>query len=269
MTINKEYIQIVYDENEIKWFFDNILPPLAPAEIYFFSLSARNKYLTMEEREIYGLGRTEMFEKTIVRERNWEKFIKKIRRLECDTRGYVTKKGFPIPPKTMVLYMNINPSNTLKALGMLNKLTNEYFQEMSSLILKGGDTDNFFNRINKIDNNLMSYYQQATGTVHWVDFDFDVPKDINIVDYSTEILKNFNITNFHWIDTKSGYHCLVDSKQIRFNPNDLLNKIEEILRIEAGIFLDEEKHEIIYNNNAMVPLPGTLQGGHPVKLLRV
>ena len=264
--MNKEYIELIHDENEVKWFFDKVLPPLAPAEIYFFSLSARNKYLTTEEREMYGLGRTEMFEKTIVRERNWEKFIKKIRRLECDTRGYVTRKNLPIPSKTMVLYVNINPSNTLKAIGMLNKLLNEYFQEMGSLALKGGDTENFINRINKIDNNLMSYYQQATGTVHWVDFDFDVPKDINIVDYSTEILKEFEISNFHWIDTKSGYHCLVDSKQIRFNPNDLLKKIEEVLLAE-NMINSEEKYEIIYNKNAMVPLPGTLQGGHPVRIL--
>jgi hypothetical protein len=264
--MNKEYIELIHDENEVKWFFDKVLPPLAPAEIYFFSLSARNKYLTMEEREMYGLGRTEMFEKTIVRERNWEKFIKKIRRLECDTRGYVTRKNLPIPSKTMVLYVNINPSNTLKAIGKLNILINEYFQEMGSLALKGGDTENFINRINKIDNNLMSYYQQATGTVHWVDFDFDVPKNEDFIYYATEMLKDFRITNYYWIDTKSGYHCLVDNKQIRFNPNDLTKSLEKMF-LDKDILDNGEKYEIIYNKNAMVPLPGTYQGGHPVRII--
>ena len=45
------------------------LPELQHDETYFLSLSARNKYLTDEEREFYGLGRTEMFSRFVARDK--------------------------------------------------------------------------------------------------------------------------------------------------------------------------------------------------------
>ena len=46
--------------------FASMLAPLNMDEVYFISLSARNKYLTQEERDEYSLGRTEMFAREII-----------------------------------------------------------------------------------------------------------------------------------------------------------------------------------------------------------
>ena len=92
-----DYYKIIYSEDELKWFFDHCVPSLKKDEVFFCSLSARNKYLTEEERETLGLGRTEMMSKTIIRHDSWERFLEHIHRLECHKKGLLTKKVFQSP----------------------------------------------------------------------------------------------------------------------------------------------------------------------------
>lgn len=257
-------VKIISDEKELKWFFDNVMPPLKETEVYFLSLSARNKYLTEEEREFYALGRTEMFQKTLVREKDWDRFIRTIRKFECDERGYTTKNNKPIPSKTMVCYYNINPSDSFKALASFQEVVSEYNREAISLLVSGGKRENFLNRLNKIDNNLLTAYQQATGTRHYIDFDFDLEnKSESYINDMSEVLEEKGINKYFWIDTRSGYHLLVDKTQMKFNPNDIIIRgVEMVSKKNMG-----EVGEIIYNKNSMIPLPGTYQGGHPVTVL--
>jgi hypothetical protein len=269
-------VKILADEEELKWFFDNVYPQLKPQEIIFLSLSARNKYLTDEEKDYYQLGSSEMFSKTIVREKDWNRFIRTIRKLECDERGYTTKNNLPIPSKCMVCYININPSNTLKALNEFNKVINEYMFELSNVAVNKLDSENIMNRLNKIDNNLLTCYQQATGTKHWIDFDLDVDKNWKI--YEEDVLKKWlekkGILTYFWIDTKSGYHLLISKEDLRFNPKELTDFIKQ----GYGNWLIYEYHydiaseklnscEIIKNDNAMIPLVGCYQGEHIVRIL--
>lgn len=271
-----DYVKIIADINELRWFFDNIIPNLKPFEVIFLSLSGRSKYLTEEEKQYYQLGRNEMFAKSIVRERDWNKFLRKIRKLECNEEGYTTKNNLPIPSKCMVCYMNINPSNTLKALNEFNKVINEYMFELSNVAVKKLDSENIMNRLNKIDNNLMTCYQKATGTKHWVDFDLDIDKNWKV--YDEVVLKVWlnkkGILTYFWIDTKSGYHLLVHKEELKFNPNELVDYIKqgygnwlyyEYNPIVANNKLNE--YEVIYNHNSMIPLPGTFQSDHIVRVL--
>jgi len=67
---------MIKDNNEFEKFL-NILPDLQKDEVYFVSLSARNKLLTPEERSFYSLGRTEMFAReTAFSKEDLEKKIK-------------------------------------------------------------------------------------------------------------------------------------------------------------------------------------------------
>ena len=257
------YVKLIHDEEEVKRFFDLVLPPLTGTECYFVSLSARNKYLSEEEREVFSLGRTEMFNKTVVRKKEWNRFIRALRKMECDERGYTTRSNLPIPSKTLVCYININPSDTIKTMFAFQKLLQEYAVEIASIAFKNGKIENLENRINKIDNNLMTCYQKSTGTKHWMDFDFDIVKDERVIESTNEILDMKGITRFFWIDTKSGYHLLVDTNQVQCNPDDLSSEIEHALWDEHDI----DAEEIIYNKNAMIPIPGTFQGDYPVRLI--
>lgn len=271
--MTKEYVEIIHDEEELKWFFENVMPDLAATECYFLSLSARNKYLTKEEREFYDLGRTEMFEKKIIRKKEWSRFLRTIRKMECDSRGYTTKNGMPIPSKTMVCYLNINPSDTVKALSKFQAIINEYFIEIASIAFNRRDTDNIANRINKIDNNLMTCYQQATGNKTWLDFDFDIPKNSAnshvFVSLYSMYLNSEGFSNYFWIDTKSGYHLLLRKEQMRqsSNPKELVEQARKMVLKRFSADELGEDWEVIYNKNAMIPLPGTYQGGHKVVVI--
>lgn len=269
-------MKIISDEKELRWFFDNVAPELKPNEVYFLSMSARDKYLTTEERKQIGLSRTEMFAKNIVKDKNWEKFVRAIRRMECDDRGYTTRNNTPIPQKATVCYFNINPSDSFKAINLLNNSTNNLIFEITQASLHGKNIEDSMKKINRVNSTLMTCYQQATGTKHWVDFDLDVDKgwDIYNKEAFKEFLKNKGVTKYFWIDTKSGYHLLISKKQLNFNPKDIIDYLNmgysNYTYCEYG---KEKAHEmcasceIILNKNAMIPLPGTFQGGHSVTIL--
>ncbi len=74
--------KFIQDKYELKRFYDFILPDLLPNEVYFVSLSARNKYLTTEERYDLSLGRTEMFERRIIKKKNGIDFIEILKNMK-------------------------------------------------------------------------------------------------------------------------------------------------------------------------------------------
>lgn len=256
------HYEIIHDEEELKWFFENVMPELLPHEVYFLSLSARNKYLTTDEREEVGLGRTEMFSRAIIHQRSWSSFIRTLRRMECDSRGFTTKKDCPIPGKAIVCYFNINPTNTIKALGEFQSKMHTYTNELVSCSMSGNNVDIAVKEITRMDTHLMTCMQKSSGTRHWIDFDFDVPEEYDI-DFVSKFIEKKGISKYYWISTKSGYHLLIDKAQLKFNPKDIIDFAETAI----ADFLKGDKFEIIQNTNNMIPLPGTYQAGHLVRVL--
>jgi len=266
-----EYHTFIHSLHELKFFYDNVLPPLEPTDVYFVSLSARSKYLTEEEKEILNLGRTEMFCKTIIRKQGWDRFLRTIRKFECRKDGYTTKNGFCIPAKCITTYININPSNTLQALGNFKKVLTEYEIEIASIALKNrSNTSNIAERLNKLDNSLMTAYQQSRGQKHWIDIDCDINKTFK--PHENTIIKDkfeeLRLKTYWWIDTKSGYHLLLKRDELKFDPNKLISVVyEEYYKLMNELKLEYGKTEIIINKNEMIPLPGCYQGEHPVTIL--
>lgn len=270
------HYEIIGDEKELKWFFDNILPPLQKEEVYFVSLSARNKLLTKEEQKELNLGRTEMFFRQIIRERNWEKFLRKIKRFETSFGSYKTKNNSNIPNKAIVCYVNINPSDSLKAYKEFNKTMNEYLHELTICASRGRDMSNIISRINKQDRLLMNCYQKARGVKYWIDFDIDTPhyKEIEYVlqDFVEEVKERHG--KAYIIQTRGGYHLLVSRDTAfdkEYNPRVILReanyKIARYLSSGVSGKLENIGYEIIQNNNEMLPLPGLFQGDFLVKVI--
>ena len=102
-------LTFIHNEAELKKFFDIVLPPLNDEEVFFVSMSARNKQLTEEERRLYDLGRTEMFERKIIREKEWMPFLRTIRKFEMHEGGMTGRSGMPLPSKCLIIYFNVNP----------------------------------------------------------------------------------------------------------------------------------------------------------------
>lgn len=126
------------------------------------------------------------------------------------------------------------------------------------------------------------------GTKYWVDFDLDLNdwgkyiRDFYVdgdplfegwMDYCNEKLGK---GNFVIVATSGGYHTMVNKDIIHWNPNTF---IEDFQRLEINspmphpdgstrlVKNGELIGELVYNTNAMIPVPGTYQYGHVVRVI--
>ena len=224
----------------------------------FLSLSARDKYLTREERDEFSLGRSEMFERRIIREREWFTFLRTIRKYECAEGAYTGRTGLPMPTKAMVVYWKTNPTNAMLAYFEFQKTMNINVAEA----LRSGKTKDpgVFTRTNRF---LMSEFQRNRGTKHYVDFDLDRNEEnCGVAEEGLEWIRQELISKgvqFFVIETKGGWHILMKTSTLKYNFNLTFDQ----LRAGFGAGFKEVKK----NENEMVSLPGTLQADHPVRVL--
>lgn len=248
--------RIVADPAVISDFVSH-LPDLGENEVYFLSLSARNKYLNNDEREFFSLGQTEMFSRQIAIDRDGIALA--LNRMKGDLESKRTRNGKEIPNRSLVVYMNIHAMSTLKAYGTFVAEMNRHQIEVIHSLLNG-NTPNLtaFLRMNT---RLMNHIQKATGTKVYLDIDIDAPKDLarSICESIQEPLLYRGIPHLV-INSRGGYHVLVKTAELKIHKDFQLFKVIETLNNEAG----KNGGEVVFNNNAMVPMPGTYQAGHLV-----
>lgn len=250
-------MSLIQDREQFNNFID-ILPDLQNDEVYFISLSARNKYLTKEEREFYGLGRTEMFARNIVRNKYDFEYV--LSKLESALTYKLTKNKQKIPEKALVIYININPSSMIKAYFNLMQEMNKEMNDIT--IALQHDKQPNYSGIHLLDRKLMNCIQRARSRKVYIDIDFDISlANVHLVATFESLLRK-NSIDFNIIKTKSGYHVLIDLESMnnkKFNLNKIIIELNEEAKNNGG--------EIIINSNGMVPFPGTLQAGELVKIL--
>lgn len=240
---------LIHDEHQVKQ-FHSLLPPLKDDEVYFLSLSARNKYLTQEEREVYGLSRTEMFGRSIARDESYLKYRRVLDKLSDYARRFRTKTEKPLPQKALICYANLHASSTAKAArNFLNYITDKVFESLDETSVR--------TKFKYLDREFLTQVHKANGTRKYVDVDFDT--DYSWVrrflqEYDEKAQKPAELI----ISTKGGYHVLLEKDQIGFDFHSVVRNLNDEL---------ESDGEIVINGNAMVPLPGTFQGEHPVKFV--
>lgn len=244
---------LVEDEKQFNRFVETVLPKLAPDEVYFVSMSARNKYLTAEERKEFDLGRTEMFNRTLCRG-DWNYAMRKL----ASVLDYkTTKNGLPYPEKALVVYVNINPSSSVKANVAYAKQVLSMTEEMMSAFVSGSTPN--LEQMLKGDRMLLNMYQKCTGTRHYLDVDLD-SKEPEYRDLLTDELNKAGVEH-HLVSTRGGYHFLIKRESL----NSSKFKLHEVVRRVHNELVGTG--ECVFNNNGMVPMPGTLQGGTLVELV--
>ena len=235
--------------------FMAIMPELKNDEVYFISLSARNKYLSKEEREFYSLGQTEMFGREIAQTKEKLKDYT-IRKLESNLYSKRTRNGKIIPEKSLVCYMNVNPSSMVKAYFQFQKEMNRQIAEITIALQNGKEPNYSF--VNIQSRELMNCIQKSTGTKYFIDIDCDT-KELEVLDFMIFTL-NDNDMEYHIIETHGGYHFLLHKDTIpqKFNLKDLCQKASVI---------SSNKAEVMINGNAMIPVPGTMQSDFLVRFI--
>lgn len=236
---------MINDINEIKRFYDLVInTDLNEDDIWFLSASARNKYLNQAEREKYKLGGTEMFGRKLFYPSNFERYLSTIRQIATGMKTRLTNSNLHYPPHCLVIYQNICPSSTKKAMCSLLK-------DFANLI-SNNNTKAYKSLHSKT---MAEICKSKSSASKWLDIDFDV-KDNDLAKKFADDIYNVGC-RFIQIKTRGGYHFLVKK--------DSTNKLFTIVKK----YDEMRRGEVIFNKNAMVPLPGTSQGGFPVRIVRV
>lgn len=249
------YHNFIYDEEQVRE-FHSLLSPVKEHEAYFLSMSARNKYLTEEERKHYELGRTEMFARKLVKRPEFECFLRTLKSLQVSHGGYTSRTGVSLPDKCLVVYANINPSDGKKAL-------KQFYEKSTQLLFDSMDGADVNKKFSSLDTEIMNCYQRSRGTRTLLDIDFDVPKEgLDLVKYVVSDFSNHGV-GYRVVETKSGFHVLVQKSTINYNYTEVVKFAHSEAEKRFG------HAEVVVNKNEMVPVPGTMQAESEVKFIEL
>ena len=262
MSSKEDTYDIVFDEEEMKWFHANVLPRCLPNEVHFVSMSARNKKLNEEERVEFQLGRSEMFAKQVIRHDDFDRFLKGVKRFETVKGAYQTKAGKDYPSKVLVCYVNICPVDVLASMNDQMKYLQELQMSLTNAALKGSvsGVEDCMYKVRKSFDTTQSIFARNFGRKKWVDFDVDLEEEFSDKVYLTlhEIFeRHFGEKKTVFIKTGGGVHCLVSKDSIHEDPRMVIDEVTGSLWVK----------EVVRNKNEMCPLPVTLMYGKPVYVL--
>jgi hypothetical protein len=222
---------IVTDKVELKKFID-FLPELDGEETYYLCLFARNKYC----REVKHISSDKAQLKRFVT--NKERMFNKIKQLEVEVGEYYQYRNgirTDIPQEALALYINPNPRSMRKAIiSSIKKLLDIYETATEG-----------YNIVQEV----LSQVQKAKSrnVVYNVDFDIDKSRFQEVKDLVT----TFGINGW-WIETRGGYHYLVD-----LLTTEEKNWYQKFIQIEGVEMIKD----------TMLPVPGTYQGGFTPKFI--
>ena len=258
---NRHY-QFIYDIAEIEWFYKYAVPRVEEDKVLFWSLSARNKLLDVEERKTFMLGRSEMMKKSVIRKNGFSFFMESLRTAECHKQGMLTKARVPYPQKCLRLYWNLNPTSVRKVIFEQQRLINEYNEEMIAAALKKSDTaiESAFHKMRRIFDATLSLYARASAEKLWSDFEIDIEKSDLIKDAYFEfenqsrkfLTEKIGKKNFLLVTSPGGLHFPVKKAALRFNPKEITDGLSNLSK-ECGLSIIE----CVRNQNEMIVLPGT------------
>ena len=307
MIHDEPMYQMVADEDEIKWFFDNVVQKPMIHESYAAVFVARFKKLSDEERAEVGVAKreaefmsTQTFRVKKIHDLadlqaddgwNFTNFMKHVLRFNVDKMAYTTSGGYPLPEKCLAIIFYVNPCDEIKVADEVTQKLQETKTAIVKAMLNGKNLDTnlqSYQAFSNIESNVKHARAHCKGSVYWLDFDIDVPAwfkstDIGIVrpeQYFESMKRVFDVHygrgNYLIIDTSGGYHVLVRTAAIKSNPRNVCNAVYEVYRrgcLDGNPeYRDEkgnDKFECIVNDSQIpgIPMPGTYQYGRPVRII--
>jgi len=226
--INNNYnmnYKIILNEDKLRKFIE-WLPDLEVNEKYYLCLFSRKKY----SHEIKSNDKTQI--KRFVS--NKDRIFDKIKQLECEVGSYKLRNS-NVPQDSLVLYINPNPRNMLKATFQLAK---------KAITLIEGQSQNY-----NIHAEALSCIQRSKSKSRFCDFDVDDENaELNV------LKKIFPKKCYDILKTRGGYHILVNTK--------LAPKIkwhEEI----------RKKFNVDNIGDQLIPVVGCTQGGFEPKFIKI
>jgi hypothetical protein len=225
--------QVITDQEALVSFIE-WLPELKETEQYYMCLFARSKY-TKDLAGNNGIPHIKSDKAQLKRFTATKKnMLSKIMQLECPIGSY-QQRDIPIPQQALALYITVNPRDLWKS----------SFVGLKDLATRIQAQNTFMNPQQEV----MSSIQRTKGTTHYVVFDID-SKNLSI-----HLFSNINKSAVTILETRGGYHILVDPKAVLPEYKNTWYKHMATLG------------DIDQKGDIMIPVPGTYQGGFTPKFI--
>lgn len=221
--------KIITDESKLKAFID-WLPNLENGETYYVCLFSRSKYSTTQK-----LSSDKQQLKRFTS--NKEFLFEKIKQLEVEV-GCYKQKTIGVPQESLALYITPNPRCLVKA-------TKNALIKFANLVTEKYTGYNPHQEV-------MSEIQKSCSRKIYFDLDFD---NVSIEEKKDEILKNINNDACTFLQTRGGFHLLIE-----------LSKIENSFAKNWYNNLTKIEWCDVRGDNLM-PVPGCTQGMFTPKLI--
>jgi len=198
-----------------------------------------------------------MFERKVITEEGWNAYGSAVLCYEAPEGAHLLLSGQPIPHSCIVIYASFDPANCdIAAAKFKKKLADVELQALQ---------DRNYDPYVRLPDMLMTALQQSRSRKTLTDIDIDIigacpTGRIRDIIRETGIV----MTAVHPICTHSGMHLLIENDKAGYSKETNPETVVAALRIGLGTIAKE----VTVNRNGMVPLPGTMQGGFPVRMLQ-
>jgi hypothetical protein len=249
------------DEAQLELFLSEVRKTwnLEKDEVIFIALMVRNKYLTAEEKKTIDLSRANIVNRQIVDTLDLAHVKRAIQKMEVSEGVYLDKSGNPIPAQCLIPYFTYNPVSPVDAFAKTQKQFVDYLMELDN---RSGDKANTYSRLQRLDRAYWTNLQHAFSRKMLLDFDFDLPDrelGFQLTDEFMTSLRSHGAETFR-VQTRSGFHVLVNRKTINYNYNvDLQTLSNKALAAFGPARATKESKpvwEIEKNENEGIPCPG-------------
>lgn len=275
---------LVYDLDMATSFYKDVVQsvPFSEFDTDFFCIAARKKYLSESQRELIKLGDTSLLEKVILKTGTADEFRHKLLKYDSSADHMYSFSGDLIPRECMCFYLNLNHGNIIKIMQMFKQDLVSFETELFNVLTGNHHKDPIGKKLKGLDTLLLKSYQNPSNSSKktWVDIDIDSkdssPEEINQI----MVGLGFEPGSYCIVITRGGYHLICDTRfmkkynsALNMDPNELKNKvlsIDKVILALRSYFTSKEYSfkEIMINQNLMVPIPGTIQGGFHVGFYR-
>lgn len=239
-----ECYNFIKDEEQLLLFHSHLLS-LKNDEVYYIMLGARRKYLTDEEKEPYNMNGSDMIKRVTVKNNSFEYFRKKVLELSAPIGTYTDKNGLELPEHSLTLYMTINPRDCrLASVNIIAKLAEKLHNKQPM----------------NLEQFMYSEIHKSCNRKRFMDFDIDPNGSDNLQQIINDVKTILGKSSTIEIRTRTGAHILLDKHTIDKTVKNTFYK--SIKQLSASL-----DGTIDFLSDAMVPIPGTTQGGTIPRLI--
>lgn len=255
MQQQQQYYKLIYDANLVAKHAEMFLND-NNNNVYFVALFSRRKYGDISTA-------TQVLQQNVITEPN-NQLLNTIKRYEVQVECYtdkITRK--PIPNDALVIYLNINPRSMLKAsTNFSNHITHLFAETITNN--NSNNNSQFKHLLSKFRSFI---HASQISQPPYIELDIDTKDRAWLQKMKERVLQPITQYIVCIIETRGGYHIVLNNrtitKQIKSQLYMNIHRDKSFEFTENGVV----KKYIELHSDPSPPVPGTIQGGFPVKYI--